>query len=61
MAGLARSLLVALWTACLGSLFSLRSPTVRQAQQTLDVPMPPVMTLQVAVLLIAGSCPERRA
>jgi len=55
-ANLAVSFLISVLTASLGVLISLRSSTVQQAQQTLmAVLMLPVMALQVAAMLVAGS------
>lgn len=56
LADLAVSFLIALLTASLGVLISLRSSTVQQAQQTLmAVLLLPAMALQVAAMLLMGS------
>jgi ABC-2 type transport system permease protein len=56
LADLSVSLLVALFTAGLGVLFSLRSSTVQQAQQaTMSVMLLPAMVLQFGLLFILQS------
>jgi hypothetical protein len=55
-ADLAVSLLVALFTAGLGVLFSLRSATVQQAQQlTMSVMLLPALVLQFGLLFVMNS------
>lgn len=62
LADLSVSLLVALLTAGLGVLFSLRASTVQQAQQaTMSVMLLPAMVLQFGLLFIIQSQSARKA